>query len=221
MSVPSVPSLLTFKDEDMLEVGIDEAGRGPLMGRVYAAAVMWPPDLKPTVLIDDSKKLKPAQLKTAYDYIKKHALAYGIAYATEDEIESLNILHATMHAMHKAINQCVLIPDQILVDGNYFDMYFDDEGNPVEYSTVEQGDGKYISIAAASILAKWERDQYVLDLCDQYPELDERYSIKSNKGYGSKAHTDGIAKYGISQFHRKTFKSSKNAKLNIVKEKST
>lgn len=209
-------TLALFKDEGLLEVGVDEAGRGPLMGRVYAAAVMWQPGFKPTVLIDDSKKLKPHQLKTAYGYIKENAIAYGISYATEEEIESLNILHATMTAMHRAIEQCSLVPDQILVDGNYFDIYFDVEGNPVDYSTIEQGDAKFLSIAAASILAKWERDQYVLSLCDEYPELEERYSIRSNKGYGSSAHIVGIKKYGISQFHRKTFKSSKNAALNPV-----
>lgn len=213
-------TLASFKDEGLLEVGVDEAGRGPLMGRVYAAAVMWPPGFTPTVLINDSKKLKPHQLKTAYDYIKEHAVAYGIAYATEEEIESLNILHATMTAMHRAVEQCALTPDQILVDGNYFDICFNMEGDPIDYCTVEQGDAKFLSIAAASILAKWERDQYILDLCDQYPELDERYNIRSNKGYGAQAHTAGIQKYGISQFHRKTFKSSKDAALNPVKPKA-
>lgn len=205
-----------FANKYTLEVGVDEAGRGPLLGRVYAGAVFWPPELElPTVRIDDSKKLRPRALEEAYHYVKENAIAYGVAYCTEEEIKSHNILHAAMTAMHRAIDQCQLEPDLILVDGNYFDMYLNSEGEPVDHLTVKGGDATYLSIAAASILAKWERDQYIYELCKKHPELDERYSISSNKGYGSQAHRDGIKKYGITQFHR-NFGICKKAKFREI-----
>lgn len=200
----------TFNHPDKLEVGVDEAGRGPLLGRVYTAAVIWPPELKPTVRIDDSKKLSPAQINVAYTYIKENALAWAVDWASEEEIDNMNILHATMKSMHRAIDAVHLRVDTILVDGNYFDPYFEQtHGDPVTSITIEQGDGKFISIAAASILAKHDRDEYVLRMCDEYPELHERYNLRNNKGYGAAAHMAGIKKYGICQFHRKSFKTSK------------
>lgn len=207
----------SFNHPDRLEVGIDEAGRGPLLGRVYTAAVIWPPNLTPTVRIDDSKKLSTTQINQAYQYIKENALAWSIDWASEDEIDNMNILHATMKSMHRAIDDVGLKVDSILVDGNYFDPYFDSDGNPVESFTIEKGDSKFISIAAASILAKHDRDQYILQLCDEYPDLHQRYNLRNNKGYGAAAHTAGIKKYGICQFHRKSFKTSNGMTLNPVK----
>src|SRR3989338_6698129 len=121
----------------------------------------------------------------------------------------MNILQATMCAMHRAISQCELLPDHIAVDGNYFRTYVDFTGEPVNHTTIEGGDDKYYSIAAASILAKYTRDQYILNLCDHEPELDERYDLRKNKGYGAPRHLEGIKKYGISKYHRKTFGSCK------------
>lgn len=205
-----------FCNKDKLEVGVDEAGRGPLFGRVYAAAVIWDPDKQPEVLITDSKKLNNWQLEKAYSYIKEHALAYGVSYSTESDIKNLNILNATLQAMHRAISMCQLEPDLILVDGNRFDPYFSSRGEMVDAETVINGDARYISIAAASILAKVERDRYVLEMCEAYPDLNERYDLASNKGYASARHREGIKKYGISQFHRVTFGCCKSAEVNEV-----
>ena len=199
-------------EKDKLEIGVDEAGRGPLFGRVYAGAVIWPPGLT-TPLVKDSKKLSERALTEAYYFIINNAVAYGIAYANEDEIDELNILNATINTMHRAIRQCKLIPDSILVDGNQFHIYSDKDDKPINYATVTKGDDNYYSIAAASILAKYTRDQYIYKLCDQYPELEERYNLRRNKGYGAKAHMEGIKKHGITMFHRKTFGICKRTEL--------
>ncbi len=208
-----------FMEKGMLEIGVDEAGRGPLFGRVYAAAVVWPPGLE-TNLVKDSKKLSESALKKAYNFIINNVTAYGIAYSSEDEVDEYNILNATIKTMHKAIKQCYLIPDNILVDGNQFNVYFDQNDEPVNYATIIKGDDNYFSIAAASILAKYTRDMYIYDLCNKYPELDERYNLRKNKGYGAKAHIDGIKEHGITEFHRKTFgicKRSDMGNLTICK----
>ena len=194
----------SFMEKDMLEIGVDEAGRGPLFGRVYAAAVVWPPGLT-SKLIKDSKKLSEPALKKAYQFIIDNAIAYGIAFSSENDVDEYNILNATIKTMHKAIKQCNLIPDNILVDGDRFHIYSDQDDNPINYATITKGDDKYFSIAAASILAKYSRDKYIYDLCDQYPALDERYCLRKNKGYAAKAHREGIEKYGITDLHRKTF----------------
>ena len=196
--------MLTSSLDGKLEIGIDEAGRGPLFGRVYAGAVIWPPNLT-SPLIKDSKKLSEKQLKLAYDFVINNAIAYSVAFSTEEEIDDINILQATMNAMHSAINKCLLVPDKILVDGNYFNDYYSKDGTLVDHQTITKGDDTYYSIAAASILAKKERDDYIYQVCEQNPELDERYNLRKNKGYGAKAHRDGITEHGISQFHRKTF----------------
>lgn len=202
----------TFMEKDKLEIGVDEAGRGPLFGRVYAGAVIWPPGLI-SPLIKDSKKLSERALAKAYQFVLDNAVAYGIAYADEDEIDEMNILNATINTMHKAIRQCCLIPDSILVDGNQFHIYSDKDDNPIDYATITKGDDTYYSIAAASILAKYARDHYIYQLCDQYPELETRYNIRKNKGYGAKAHMNGIKEHGITRFHRKTFGICKKTEL--------
>lgn len=197
-------SLLPFIVNDQtLEVGVDEAGRGPLIGRVYAGAVFWDPSVT-SELIRDSKKLDHRKRLIAYDFIKENCLSYGYGYAEPDEIDRINILQATLKSMHRAIVNCYVSPQHILIDGTQFHPYFNRDDEVVNHTLVVQGDDKYYSIAAASIVAKVERDLYVEKLCDQYSELD-LYDIRNNKGYGSKNHIDAIEHWGITQFHRKSF----------------
>jgi len=206
------------KENNTLEIGVDEAGYGPLIGPVYAAAVIWPRELEipDHIRIEDSKKLKPHHLKASFEFIINNAVAYGVGSSTVDEINTIGIKPANIQAMHRAIDQCELTPDLIIVDGINFDIYFDQHGNAVDYITIEKGDATYYSITAASILAKWSRDQYMLEFCKLHPELDQRYKISQNKGYGTKDHKDGLAKYGYCQFHRK-YKFINGLELNPVK----
>jgi len=184
-----------------LEVGIDEAGRGPLFGRVYAAAVILNPELKyDGTLIKDSKKLSKKRILESERYVKDIAIDWSVAYSTGQRIDEINVLHATQEAMHKAINKLSVKPEHILVDGNYFTPYKD-----IPCLCVVKGDSTYYSIAAASILAKTARDRYIDYMCDEYPYLDERYGLRSNKGYGASKHINGIKKNGISMWHRQTF----------------
>ena len=210
-----------------IEIGVDEAGRGPLLGRVYAAAVVYDnPKLEDIEGIKDSKKFtSEKKLLKINEKIKTTAKYWEIAYCTEQEIDRHNIRKATYMAMHKAITAIInkigkkkLDNINILVDGSDFIplvMYDNSCDNFVEINAtcITKGDSKYVSIAAASILAKVGRDKYIDELCDKYPLLDEYYGIKSNRGYGSKQHMDGITKYGISPWHRKTFGMCKNHKI--------
>jgi ribonuclease HII len=217
----------SFNLEGIIEAGVDESGRGPGLGRVYTAAVIWPPGLEST-LVRDSKTIKKSNMRASYDFVVQHALAYHVDYATEEEIEH-GILNANMTSMRRAIHGLYQHPylkdtgrivKHLLIDGNYFEPYMDPHGNYVNYTTVVQGDGTYYSIAAASILAKWTRDQYIDKLCDEYPDLDVRYGIRDNKGYlSAQAHKDGLATYGYSQFHRKTWKTFQDLQLNPVHQR--
>jgi ribonuclease HII len=214
-------------DVNIFEIGVDEAGRGPLFGRVYAGAVVLPKDnlLFQHNLMKDSKKFGKSkkgqrEIYEAYEYIKQNAIAWATAYETEETIDSINILQATQTAMHKAIKSVIEQLEKkkrinanelhLLIDGNYFKPYSyqnHEQKFPttIKFDTVEQGDNTYSSIAAASILAKVERDKYIDELCAENPDLCEKYGIDSNKGYGAKKHRDGIAEYGITKWHRKTF----------------
>ncbi len=215
-----------YKEEDenysKIEIGIDEVGRGPLFGRVYSAAVVLPKDtdFDFTKLKDSKKFHSKNKINEVSEYIKKNALYWAIAYEDEVCIDNINILQATQSAMHKAIAEIRKQMDNkndkqkenifILVDGNYFKpvVSYDkstNKYNTIEYLTIEGGDNKFCSIAAASILAKVARDTYIDKLCEQNPELIEHYGIDSNKGYGSKKHLDGIKEHGITKWHRKTF----------------
>jgi len=199
----------------IIEAGIDEAGRGPMFGRVYAAAVVLPDEDEGSgfnfSLMKDSKKFSSKKkIKEAYDHIKQYAKAYSVQFAEHDEIDTINIRNATFKAMHAAVKALEIQPDHLLVDGNDFKPYIymsdeDDEYVSIANTCVEGGDNKYCSIAAASILAKVERDQYVEEMCDKYPKLDEYYGLRSNKGYGCKRHMDGIKEHGISRWHRRSF----------------
>ena len=208
-------------DTNIIEIGSDEAGRGPMFGRVYSGAVVLPKDDSfDHYKMKDSKKFtskNSKKIQEVADYIKANAIAWAVEYEDERVIDDINILQATQSAMHKAIrNVMKQIKDLdtnnlfLLIDGNYFKplTIVNKQTNRIEnakFETIEGGDNKFTAIAAASILAKVERDKYIEDLCLQNPELIERYGIDSNKGYGSKRHMDGIREYGITKWHRRTF----------------
>ena len=201
-------------DINIYEIGVDEAGRGPLLGRVYAAAVILPNDNFNFSILNDSKKFSSKKkLLEAYDYIKENALYYSVNYADESIIDEINILQATMRTMHRSIKDVIKQSNKenylLLIDGNYFRpvTYVSEECeiNHINYETIKGGDNLYCSIAAASILAKVDRDKYIDELCENNPYLIENYSINTNKGYAAKKHRDGIEQHGISPYHRKTY----------------
>jgi ribonuclease HII len=212
--IPNRLNLMFDADTTIIEMGIDEAGRGPMFGRVYAGVVVLPKDnsFNHSQMKDSKKFHSKKKIEQVADYIKKNAIAWAVEYEDEKTIDNINILQATQSAMHKGIRNVLLQLSNInydkiliLVDGNYFNPFTILNGETIKYKMIEQGDNKYTSIAAASILAKTERDKYIEELCKENPELVERYDINSNKGYGSKKHMDGIKKYGITKWHRKTF----------------
>lgn len=189
-------------------IGVDEAGRGPGLGPVYTAAVVWPADLQDVPsYIRDSKKLSPQKLEKAHAYVLENALAYSVHHLSSSDIDNLGILKANMLSMNHNIREIMnKLPEctHALIDGNYFD---NQVGDQLTHETVVKGDDKYYCIAAASILAKYSRDQHIYGLCDKYPELDSRYGIRSNRGYLSSQHTSGLKKYGFCQFHRSSWKN--------------
>lgn len=174
--------------------GVDEAGRGPLAGPVYAAAVILPSDCVIEGL-NDSKKLTEKKREALFDEIKEKALAYGIASADEKEIDEINILNATFLAMKRAINSLSVKPDLALIDGNQ------KPHTDIEEVTVIKGDAKSTSIAAASVLAKVSRDRFMLEMAEKYPQ----YEFARHKGYGTRLHYEKIAQYGVCDIHRRTF----------------
>ena len=178
------------------ECGCDEAGRGCLAGPVVSAAVILPPDFQNEIL-NDSKQLSEKQRDKLRKVIEKEALAWSVASVENKEIDKLNILQASILAMHQAIAKLVIRPEFILVDGNKFKPFED-----IPYETIVKGDAKYLSIAAASVLAKTHRDEIMRGLHQQYPV----YALNKNKAYPTKEHRVAIAKYGITRYHRKSFK---------------
>ena len=184
---------------DLIEAGCDEAGRGCLAGSVFAAAVILPTDYE-NALLNDSKKLTEKQRYALRTQIEADALAWAVGEVTADEIDAINILNASILAMHRALDGLKLRPQAIIVDGNRFKPY-----GTLPHETIVKGDAKYLSIAAASILAKTYRDDYMDNLALQYPV----YQWNVNKGYPTKAHRAAIEEHGISPFHRKTFKGVK------------
>ena len=186
-----------------IEAGCDEAGRGCLAGSVYAAAVIFPEDYQNEAL-NDSKQLTDKRRKQLRDIIQRDAIAWAVGIVTPEEIDKINILNASILAMHRALDQLQVRPEAIIVDGNRFKPYrYVADGSPVTlpHTTIVKGDGKYLSIAAASILAKTYRDDYMDELAKEYPQ----YDWLSNKGYPTKKHRDAIRQYGITPYHRKTF----------------
>jgi ribonuclease HII len=197
--------LKRFFYENTIEAGVDEAGKGPLFGRVYVGAVVLPQgDEFDHSLMRDSKKLSPKKRQIAYDYIKKHALDWTFFWVSAEDIDKINIYKATHLAMHKALDQLKVRPENILVDGNKFYVYKHDN-EIIPHICITGGDNKYTSIAAASIIAKVEHDKYINEMCDAHPNLDTFYDLRNNKGYGTKKHIEGIKQHGISSWHRKTF----------------
>mgnify|MGYP001477915083 CR=1 FL=1 len=203
-------SLQSYYIKGMLEAGIDEAGRGPLFGRLYVAAVILPQDRSfDHTLMRDSKKISERKRLIAYDYIRENAIDYSIVFIDEQKIDEINIFRATQKGMHEAVSQLRVTPQHLLVDGSHFNTYFRDN-RLIPHTCVEGGDDKYTPIAAASILAKVSRDKYIESLCDKYENLETFYNLRNNKGYGTEAHRKGIEKHGITQWHRKSFGICKN-----------
>ncbi len=181
--------------DGLIEAGCDEAGRGCLAGSVYAAAVILPTDYTNADL-NDSKKLTEKQRYRLREAIERDALAWAVGVVTPEEIDKINILNASLLAMHRALDALKLRPEAVIVDGNRFKPYHD-----LPYSTIVKGDGKYLAIAAASILAKTYRDDYMNRLAEEYPQYDWR----SNKGYPTKKHREAIREHGITPYHRRSY----------------
>ena len=195
---------------NVIEAGCDEAGRGPLAGSVFAAAVVWSKDVLEDTnnaewleLLNDSKQLTDHQREFLRPLIEQYASAWAVVEVTAEEIDQINILNASILGMQRALDKLTITPQHILVDGNKWKPYIP-EGQVMEIParTVVKGDGKYLSIAAASVLAKTYRDEYMLRLHEQFPQ----YHWNTNMGYPTKAHYEAIRQYGITPYHRKTFK---------------
>ena len=179
-----------------IECGTDEAGRGCLAGPVTAAAVILNRDFS-NALLNDSKQLSELKRDLLKPIIESESLSFGVAHIFQDKIDTINILNASILAMHKSIEQLNPSPEFIIVDGNKFKPF-----KQIPHETIIKGDGKYMSIAAASVLAKTYRDEYMNKLHEEFP----MYNWKQNKGYPTKEHREAIKKYGITQYHRKTFR---------------
>lgn len=188
--------LLPFFKKGSIEAGCDEAGRGCLAGPVVAAAVILPANFK-NDLLNDSKKLTEAQRKKLRPIIEKEALAYSVSFVDEKEIDQVNILNASFIAMHRSVDQLELTPELLLIDGNRFHTYKD-----IPHECIIKGDGKYLSIAAASVLAKTYRDDFMEKIGEEYPV----YDWAQNKGYPTKKHRIAILNNGDCKYHRKTFR---------------
>ncbi|WP_291722906.1 ribonuclease HII [Bernardetia sp.] len=195
-----------FSDFDF-EAGVDEVGRGCLAGSVVAAAVIFPKDYK-NAFLNDSKKLSKKDREELDIEIRENAISFAIAEASPAEIDKINILNASFLAMQRAIIQLQPTPDFLIVDGNRFKTDL-----KIPYQCVIKGDSKYLSIAAASILAKNYRDNFMIELAEKYPH----YGWETNVGYPTKKHKLGIAKYGLTEYHRKTFNSSVQLDLRFQK----
>ena len=232
-----------FQHSKKYEICLDEVARGPLFGRVYAAAVVFDPTTtdftkKEFQQIKDSKKFySRKKRKEVYEFIINNCLAYSVQYVDVETIDKINILQSVYNAMHSCIKDIfanLRRPDPeniydnafLLIDGDRFRpfcVFTGEEWKEIPHETVEKGDATYMGIAAASILAKVEHDEYIIDLCKTYPELETRYKIHKNMGYGTKEHLEGIRDYGICQFHRKTFGLCKTQTINnvVIQESDT
>jgi len=189
----------------VVEAGCDEAGRGCLAGSVYAAAVVFAPDYENS-LLNDSKQLSARQRNVLRSEIERDALSWAVGVVTAEEIDKINILNASILAMHRALDQLTLRPEHIIVDGNRFKNYGD-----TPWTTIVKGDGKYLSIAAASILAKTHRDEYMRQLHEEYPF----YGWDHNAGYPTREHRQGIMKHGLSPYHRLSYNQLGGGQLEL------
>jgi ribonuclease HII len=230
--IKSEPLLSKYNDVNNYEIGVDECARGPMFGRLYVSAVILPKcDDFHHYLMKDSKKIHShKKIKELSDYIKENAFAWHIHYVDADVIDKINIRQAVFQGMFECIKNVLSKIDKssydktmIIVDGNDFKPYIilDEETNTlneIQHTTIEKADGTYSFVAAASILAKNAHDEYILELCEKYPELKTRYSLHENVGYGTAKHMEGIRQYGITQWHRKSFGCCKNAEYNPITE---
>ena len=191
--------------ESLIEAGCDEAGRGCLAGSVYAAAVILPSDYQ-NELLNDSKKLTAKKRYALREEIERDAIAWAVGIVTPEEIDKINILNASFLAMHRALDQLKVRPEAVIVDGDRFKPYQD-----LPSTTIVKGDGKYLSIAAASILAKTYRDDYMLSLAEEYPQ----YDWQSNMGYPTKKHRQAIREHGITPYHRKSYNLLGDGQLSL------
>lgn len=213
-----------YNNDNIAEIGIDEAGRGPLFGRVYTAAVILPKtnDFEHHRMKDSKRFHSNKKINETAQYIKDNAISWGVAWCDEKDVDTVNIRQATFRAMHIAIRKLITSNNSnvlLLVDGNDFKPYtvFNETTQcqvAVPHLCFEGGDNKYSAIAAASILAKTERDKYIEDMCAEHPLLDEIYGLRSHKGYGTKKHLDAIRDHGISPWHRESFGICKVSKIN-------
>ena len=224
-------TLPTFYDKNnMFEIGIDEAGRGPLFGRLYVAGVVLPKDGSMDMSsIKDSKKVSKKRLPVLYDYIITHALAYDIVFIDALEIDKINIRQSVLKGMRLCAENIMkklenvplkeedkkLTPFFLLIDGNDFQPMHN-HSTEVPFKTFIHGDNSYASIAAASILAKVARDNYIRELCKKYPVLSEKYGMDKHMGYGTKIHLEAIQKYGATQFHRFSYGCCKSADVFVI-----
>ncbi|MBL4625427.1 MAG: ribonuclease HII [Flavobacteriales bacterium] len=188
--------LLSYHTKNTIEAGCDEAGRGPLAGPVTASAVILPSDFKHP-LLNDSKQLTEKQRDLLRPIIEKEAVAFAVSIIDNHKIDEINILNASFYAMHVAVSQLKTIPEVLLIDGNRFNTYAD-----IPHHCIIKGDGKYLSIAAASVLAKTYRDELMHELHSEFP----MYNWKKNKGYPTKEHRDAIRKHGPTNYHRRSFR---------------
>lgn len=192
--------LMPYMISGVVEAGCDEAGRGCLCGPVACAAVILPPDFI-SEDINDSKKLRASQREKLADLIKEKALAWAVEFVDAEEIDRINILNASIIGMHRAVKKLKLRPQHLIVDGNRFKEYVDDDFSKIPHHTVVKGDGKYLSIAAASILAKTARDEYMLNLAESYPG----YGWERNMGYPTKEHFQALSELGVTPHHRRSY----------------
>lgn len=197
--------LKNYYEQGRVEAGCDEAGRGCLAGSVYAAAVILPPDYR-NERLNDSKKLTARQRYALRQDIERDAVAWAVGVVTPQEIDQINILNASILAMHRALDQLQVRPEAIIVDGNRFKPYCD-----LPHTTIVKGDGKYLSIAAASILAKTYRDDEMIRLAQEYPDYDWQH----NMGYPTRKHREAIRQHGITPYHRRTFNLLGSEELTI------
>ncbi len=197
--------LKNYYEQGRVEAGCDEAGRGCLAGSVYAAAVILPPDYQ-NERLNDSKKLTARQRYALRQDIERDAVAWAVGVVTPQEIDQINILNASILAMHRALDQLQVRPEAIIVDGNRFKPYHD-----LPHTTIVKGDGKYLSIAAASILAKTYRDDEMVRLAQEYPDYDWQH----NMGYPTRKHREAIRQHGITPYHRRTFNLLGSEELTI------
>lgn len=197
--------LKNYYEQGRVEAGCDEAGRGCLAGSVYAAAVILPPNYR-NERLNDSKKLTARQRYALRQDIERDAVAWAVGVVTPQEIDQINILNASILAMHRALDQLQVRPEAIIVDGNRFKPYRD-----LPHTTIVKGDGKYLSIAAASILAKTYRDDEMVRLAQQYPDYDWQH----NMGYPTRKHREAIRQHGITPYHRRTFNLLGSEELTI------